>query len=619
MTVQSTGRKGLQCLCVAASAGLGMPAWAQSPALAAQAEPVVITATRSPVKVSDVVADVTVLDRAMLDRSEGRSLVEVLSQAPGLQFANNGGLGKTSSLFIRGLEARHVLLLVDGVPLGSATAGIASFDNLPLDAIDRIEIVRGPMSSLYGSSAMGGVVQLFTRRGQAGLRGNARVSAGSHGHALASAGVSLGGDGMDLAVQLQHQQTDGFSATNARAQFGSYNADDDGFRQNAGSLRAGWTIMPGWRLEGLLLESNGKIQYDDGPGADARAGLRNSVQTLQLSGVVLPGWRTRLAFGRSLDSYDTLASASMFASLGATETVQRQLSWEHRVALPLGEALALVERVEQDVSRPGVPYDTSTRRIDALALGWSAQLGAADLQASLRRDRNSQFGGNTTGALAAAWRFSDAWRVGGSYGSSFTAPSFNQLYFPGFGNPNLLPEDGRHTELFAQWARGVHTVRATSYRHRYDSFISSGPQAANIPRVKIDGASLAWDARLDTLTLAASYDHVDPRNDTVGSTAYGNRLPRRAKQALKASADWRLGAYSVGMSLQAYGNRFDNTANTLRLGGYGVLDLRADWALARDWVLGLRLNNVGGKAYETVYGYNQPGREGFLSLRWAPH
>ncbi|MEO5734151.1 MAG: TonB-dependent receptor plug domain-containing protein, partial [Rubrivivax sp.] len=127
-------------------------------------EQIVITATHTPQRVSDVVAEVTVIDRAMLDRSEGRSLVEVLSQAPGLQFASNGGLGKPSSIFVRGLEARHVLLLVDGVRVGSATLGTASLDNLPLDTIERIEIARGPMTSLYGSSAMGGVVQVFTRR-----------------------------------------------------------------------------------------------------------------------------------------------------------------------------------------------------------------------------------------------------------------------------------------------------------------------------------------------------------------------------------------------------------------------------------------------------------------------
>ena len=601
-----------------AAASYGAPVFAQQPGSAAALQTVVVTATRTPVKVSDVVAEVTVLDRATLDRSEGRTLVEVLSQAPGLQFTANGGLGKSSSLFVRGLEARHVLLLIDGVRVGSATLNTPSLDNVPLDTVERIEIVRGPMTSLYGSNAMGGVVQVFTRKGQPGLRGNARLTGGSHRYGLASGGVSFGTENVDLAAQVQHQQTQGFSATGPRVPFNNFNPDEDGFRQNAGSVRAGWTFAPGWRVEGLWLDSKGTTQIDDGPVADARAGLRNSVQSVQLNGAVLQGWRTQLALGRSLDVYDTLSSASAFSALGAIETKQTQLSWENRLALPLGEALVVLERIRQDVARPGAPFAVKERSIDALALGWSANVNAHDVQASLRRDRNSQFGSTTTGALAYAYKFTEAWRAGGAYGTSFTAPSFNQLYFPGFGNPNLQPEEGEHRELFLQWVAGLQQWRATAYDHRYDLFISSGPQSSNVPKVKISGATLAWDARLDAWALAASYDHVNPKNNSVGTANFGKQLPRRAKQALKASADWQRGAYSIGASMQAYSARFDNTSNTIQLGGYGVLDLRANWAFMPDWSAGLRLNNVAGQSYETALGYNQPGREAFITLRWNP-
>ena len=591
-------------------------ATAQQDPVGNRLEPVVVTATRTPVRAADVVADVTVIDREMLERSEGRSLVEVLSQAPGLQYSSNGGLGKVSSLFIRGLEARHVLLLVDGVRVGSATLNTPSFDNLPIDLIDRIEIVRGPMTSLYGSNAMGGVVQIFTRRGQPGLFGNARVSGGSRGFTLESGGASYGTKDFDVATQVQHQQTSGFSATNPQVPFGSFNEDDDGFRQKSGSVRAGWTFAPDWRLEGLLLSSVGKTQLDDGPGVDSRARLRNTVQSLQVGGLVLGGWRTQLSAGRSLDSYDTVASVFP-SSVGATATDQKQYAWENRFALPLGEALVLLERIDQEVSRPGARYAVSDRRIDAAALGYSVVAGAHDLQASVRRDDYSQFGGKTTGAAGYAYKLGDAWRAGGSYGTSFTAPSFNQLYFPGFGNPNLLPESGKHGEVFVQWAAGIHHVRATAYESRYDLFISSGPQPVNVPKVKIDGGTLAWDARLDALTLSASYDYVRPINDSVGTSTYGRLLPRRAKQAVKGSADWRIGAFSAGASLQAYSHRYDDTANTINLAGYGVVDLRADWAFAKDLSLGLRLNNVGGRDYATSFGYEQPGREGFVTLRWS--
>lgn len=164
-----------QALVAAALCGLFAGA-----ASAQSGEPVTVTATRVPTPVSALVAEITVLDRAAIERAEGRTLAELLAQQPGLQLSSNGGLGKTSSLFIRGLEARHTLLLVDGVPLSSSTVGTASLDNLPLESIERIEIVRGPLSSVYGNGAMGGVIQIFTRRGQPGLTGQGKLSLGSN-------------------------------------------------------------------------------------------------------------------------------------------------------------------------------------------------------------------------------------------------------------------------------------------------------------------------------------------------------------------------------------------------------------------------------------------------------
>jgi len=579
---------------------------------------VVVTATRTPERVSDAVAEVTVIDRDALDAATGRTLVEVLSQQPGLQFASNGGLGKASSLFIRGLESRHTLLLVDGVRVGSATLGTPSLDNLPIESIERIEIVRGPLSALYGSDAVGGVIQVFTRRGRQGLRPNAKLIAGSRQYAQAAGGVALGASGFDAAVQVQHTETRGFSATNANAQFGNYNPDDDGFRQNAGSMRLGWQATADWRVDALALQADGVTHFDDGPGADSRAGVHNRVLSLQTDGRVSDGWRSKLAVARSDDVFDTEVSASAFAVLGPVETVQRQFSWENTVATPAGTVLALLERIEQHVQRPGAPFAVSDRGINAAALALSGNASGHTWQASLRHDRNSQFDGQTTGALAYGYDITPTWRAAASYGTSFVAPSFNQLYFPGFGNPSLQPEQGKHGELNVRWTADEHTVRAAWFAHRIRGYISSGPAPTNIPRTRIDGATLAYEGHWNDVALGASLDHVDPRNATTGSANFDKQLPRRAKNAVKAHADWTRGEFAVGTTLVAFSERFDNAANTLRLPGYGTLDLRADWSFAPDWTLGARLNNVAGKVYETAYGYNQPGRELYVLLRHAP-
>ena len=601
----------LQLLALAAAACL-------APAARAAQDPVVVTAARGAERVSALAAEVSVIDRAQLDRSAGRSLVEVLSQLPGLQFSSNGGLGKPASVFIRGLEARHTLLLLDGVRIGSATLGTPSLDNLPLDMVDRIEVVRGPMSALYGSDAVGGVIQIFTSRGKPGLQPVARITLGSGRHAQVAAGFGLAQGAFDASVQVQHTETRGFSATNDKAQFGSFNDDRDGFRQDGGSLRLGWQITPDWRVEALALDANGRSGYDDGPGVDAQAGLHNRLQLLQLSGKPLPGWTSQLSLSRAVDRYDTISSASPFSTLGSIETAQDQLSWENRVATPVGTLLLLAERLTQQVSRPGAPFVVSERSLNGLSLGLNGSAGGHLWQAALRQDRNSQFGRQSTGALAYAYRFSPAWRAGASVGSSFVAPSFNQLYYPGFGNPNLQPETGRQAEAHLRWAVGAHSLRATAYQHRIRGYIASGPLPSNIPRTRIDGLTLAYEGQWDALRLAASIDHVDPRNDTAGSANVDKLLPRRAQDQLKADADWRTGAWTLGATLGAYSSRFDNPANTLQLAGYATLDVRADWALNRDWTLGARVNNLADRAYETAYGYNQPRRQGFVTLRFQP-
>jgi vitamin B12 transporter len=590
-------------------------ACAADPAMAQQQ--VTVTATRTPTRLADVVADITVISREELQRSEARTLPELLSQQAGLQFSSNGGLGKTASVFIRGLEARHTLLLVDGVRIGSATVGSPSLDNLPLESIERIEIVRGPMSSLYGNGAFGGVIQVFTRQAPQGTTGNAKLAAGSNGYGQAAAGMGFGTGSFDAALQLQNTATRGFSATNPKVPFGSYNDDRDGFRQTGGSLRLGWQPLADWRFEFVGLQSKGVTKLDDGPGADARAGIENRFGVLSARGKVLPGWTTRISASEATDVYDTLATASAFTPLGKTQSRSRQLGWENTVATPLGSLLLLAERTDEAVSRPGAQYTVRERTINALALGLSGTADAHAWQTSLRRDRNSQFGGITTGALAYGYTLTPAWRLGASYGTSQTLPSFNQLYFPGFGNPNLIPEEGKHAELSLRWTQGEHSVRAAVYDYRYRNFISSGPQPPNLPKVKIKGLTVAYAGRWMNTDVTASLDHTDPRNATNGSANRDKQLQRRAKDALRLGADHQLGAWRFGATLAAFSHRFDDAANTVRLGGYATLDLRGEVALSRDLALGLRLNNLGGKVYETVLGYNQPGREGFLTLRYA--
>lgn len=588
-----------------------------SPLLSAQAQTtldsVVLTAQRTPMRVDQALAEVTVIDRADIEAQAGRSLAELLAAQPGIQFWANGGLGKNASISIRGLEPRHTLLLVDGVRLGTATVGAPALDNLPLDLIERIEIVRGPLSALYGSDAVGGVVQVFTRKGAQGLQAFGGVAAGSHGLRQASAGLSLGQGPFEATLGLQSLRDDGFSSTNERAQFGNHHPDRDGFEQDALNLRLGLKMGGDWRLDATGLHSRGEIQYDDGPGADSRAKLTSEVLALQGGGTVAGSWHSQLRLSRSEDGYETLRSASPWTDLGQIHTEQTQLSWEHRVGTPVGQLFGVIERLEQAVRKPAENYAVTERRITGGALGLNGQAGAHHWQLAARRDRNSQFGSETTGSAAYALDLNPQLRAGAALGNSFVVPSFNQLYWPNYGNPNLQPERGQHRELNLRWMAGAHQVRAAYFEHRIRGYIPSGPLAANVPRSQIDGASLSWEASLpEGWGLNASIEALDPRNQATGKL-----LPRRAKDSLRIGVERQLGSLQVGAQLRAVGDRFDDAANKLPVKGHAVLDLRADWRFAKDLRLGLKLNNTADVKYETVYGFNQPRREWLVMLRYG--
>ena len=585
--------------------------------VASKVDTVIVTATRTPTRVDQALGDVTVIDRDQIEQSTGKTLAELLGQQAGVQFWANGGQGKPSSVSLRGLEARHTLLLIDGVRYSSATLGTPTWENIPLESIERIEIVRGPLSGLYGSDAVGGVIQIFTRRGKDGLRGNAVATVGSKHYAQLGAGLSFGQGAFDGSVQVQRTENRGFSATNSHVPFGQYNPDNDGFRQNSGNAQLGWKVGGGWRVDARILQSDGVTQYDDGLGADAKAKLRSQVASVNVGGPVTALWQTNVRVARSTDDYVTLASASPYSDLGKIATVQDQLAWENTIATPIGAAVVILEQTKQKVSRPGTPFTVSDRDITGIAAGLNGGAGAHHWQANLRHDKNSQFGSQTTGTAAYGFDLTSAWRIGAAYGTSFVAPTFNQLYYPGYSNPKLLPEEGKQSEVNVRWLGNNQQARVTYFDSRIRGYISSGPLPTNIPRTRIDGVTASYEARIANVTLAASVDHVNPRNDSSGSSSFGKLLPRRVKDSAKLGADVDLGAWRLGGSLVAFGERFDDAANRTRLPGFATLDLRADWRLAKEWLVAVRLNNVTGKKYETVYGYNQPGREGYLTLRYS--
>lgn len=608
-------------LALGLAACFAMPAaFAQATAAAAIAAPqtVAVTALRTPEPVSETVAEVTVITRQQLDTYMGLSLTEILARQPGIQFTSNGGLGQTSSLLIRGLNARSTVLLIDGVRVGSATLGTPSLDNLPVTLIDHIEIVRGPLSSIYGSDAVGGVVQVFTRRPTQGLTYGGEVTAGSLGYQQGKAGIAYANGAIDAALDIQHTRTRGFSASNAKAGSYTYDPDRDAFRQDSLNARIGWQISHDWRLEAASFDSSGLVHWDDGVGIDSRTQLIDRLQSLKLSGKVAQGWSTELTASDSTDVYDTLEDWYP----GSYETVQKQFSWTNRFATPIGTLMTVADATSQDVGKTNAlstPYTRTKRDIYGLGLVLDGHAHGITWQASARHDRNTQFGGINTGALALGYDLTTQWSVGGSFGNSFVAPSFNQLYYPGYGNPALKPERGHTAEVNARWVDGESEARLSVYRSLVRDFITDGQSASNVALANIPGFTLSGQTRWNALVLQGSYDHLNPISRTPTGSA---QLVRVAKNAIKANATWELGDHDdVGAAWTSASSRKDTDFGSypyqpVTLGAYGTLDLFAEHKLSRELSLGGRFDNVAGKRYETAYGYNQPGRAFYLTLRY---
>jgi vitamin B12 transporter len=583
-------------------------------------EPVVVTATRTETRADALVSDVEVIDRERIERSAARSLPEILAHSAGVQFSSSGGLGKVSGVFIRGTESRHTLLLIDGIPVGSATLGTPSWESIPLESIERIEVLKGPASALYGSQGVGGVVQIFTRSPRAGLRASAAGTAGARGFRELSASVLGGTAELRYAFGLQHTEEKGFSATNINVPFNQFNPDRDGYEQNSVNASLNWRLMPGWSLDARLLGSKGKSQFDDGPddavtGAriDARGTLGTMVGSIGVAGTLSDIWKSRLTWSQSRDRSGQQVTASPFIDVPSRfDTTQSQLSWQNDVATMLGTFVVGLENLTQEVDST-TSYDLKERSIRSLFAGLNGSAAQHSWQINVRHDKNLQFGSSDTGFAGYGFAITPQWRASASYGTSFVAPSFNQLYFPGFGNPLLQPERGRNTDVGVTYSNAGHTAKLTRFDNRIRGFITSTTQPANIPRAQIEGWTLSYDARIGAFSLRASYDALDPRNRLTEKI-----LPLRSKEQTALAVDYAGAGWNVGASVLAVGKRFADAGNTSAVSGYSTLDLRADHLIARDWTLGLKMNNVTDEKYQTDLGYNQPGRGIFVTLRYQP-
>lgn len=603
---------------------LALPGVATAQNAPTELDDITVTATRTPISIENSVVPVQVIDRAQIDRSQATTLQDLLRGRAGLDFTNQGGIGKITSLFLRGTNSNQVLVLVDGVRIGSATNGMATLQDLPIDQIERVEIVRGPRSSLYGSEAIGGVIQIFTRTAGQGLQQNLAITAGSNNLRQVGAGFSNRGERGWISAQGGYQDTDGINACRGTAAgwgAGCYadEPDRDGYRNTSINVRGGYALSETLNLEGHVLNSASRNEYDGSIFGGNEADNRQQVYGAKLAWLPSDSLRLTAQVGRNVDQADAYFAANGSRTFASTFDTRRDTAAvQGDIVLAEGQQLSVGADWQNEQITSSTNFDVRERDNTGVFAEYQGQFGAHSLQASVRNDDNEQFGNHTTGSLGYGFAFGNGLRLTASAGTGFKAPTFNDLYYPGFSNPLLQPEESKSLNLgIAQYA-DTWNWTFNAYETRIDQLIGYDSSFAlvNVAEARIRGAELTGFLSLAGFDINAQASFTDPRDHTAGAATYDNLLARRARTSGRLDVDKRFGPLRLGVTAAGSGHRFDNAANSVRLAGYGTMDVRVEYTINDAWSLQAKAANVFDREYETVAWYNQPGREYQLTLRY---
>ncbi|GMG88021.1 TonB-dependent receptor domain-containing protein [Biformimicrobium ophioploci] len=577
-------------------------------------EQLVVTAGRFEQQVSEVLAPLSVISRAEIERWQITEMGELLQRVPGLQVNQSGGLGGTTTLSIRGSETDHALILVDGVRINSATTGLTVLEYLDPGQIERIEIVRGPRSAQYGADAMGGVVNIITRRSGGGVQ----YRVGSHGEQVSAAQVSTSGALGDFYAAARHQTTDGIDHL---LDDNAGNADDDAYRNSTLQLGYRKALTDGWQLGLQAQQNRGSAEYDSAWGGQPFSVFEITKANLDLSGDISETWLTQLQLAYSED--DSTYDDDTFSWPFNLVTERDSASWQNRIAAgELGTVVAGVDYYRDQVSsNPATGYDEDTVRNLGVFAQQQWQSGTHSVQWGLRSDDHSGYGQHTTGNIAYGYAFSDALELIASAGTGFKAPTFNDLYYPASpwyqGNPDLKPEESENIELSLRGQAGELGWRASLFNADYDNLIVDAYTAdfvttrANVASASVRGLELEAQGELAGLRWDANYTYLDAEDGTTGDD-----LLERSRHNATLDIERLLAGVNFGVLLKARSERVSDPFQRVTLPGVATMDLRASYALREDVTLSAKLRNALDNNYQSQAGYHADSRNWQLGVSW---
>ncbi|MDP5255755.1 MULTISPECIES: TonB-dependent receptor domain-containing protein [unclassified Vibrio] len=571
---------------------------------------VIVTATRFESKLNESLAPVEVITHKQIEDLQAQSLSEVLRRLPGIQVSNQGGSGQNISLFVRGRATKNVLVLINGVRIGSATTGAANLAAIPLHGVSRIEVLRGPRAAVYGSDAVSGVVNIITEQGKNGET-NVTAGLGSYNHKRLSGSVALASDEQWLNMAATYQSEDGYNVVPDSTT--DTDSDDDGYISKYFLTDFGKKLNDNW-----LLKVNGYYQkqyteYDGFGFADkSDSDLYNLAVITQYQ---YERWQSHFSLSTNQDKLDSYGNnnSSLF------QTNRYTAAWENQYQI--SEPLAFVGGIEwyRDDVKSSTEYVQEHRDNGSVYIGSYLNPGDFSLDSNFRFDHNSAYGSFGTYQFAAGYFITNDIRLIASYGTSFKAPTYNDLYYPlsfGYqGNPDLDPEKNKTAEIAIEGQFDLATVRLSTYRNDVEDMIatlSDFSTVENVDEAVIKGVELSSSFDTGPLSHQVSYDYLDTENKSTGE-----ELARRARHSAKWNTAYNIKQWHFDVSYLYQGTRQDSEYNDVVLSPYSLVDFAMSYSFNNGVKLGGKVGNVFDEDYETASGYATPERNYYGSISYT--
>ncbi len=571
-------------------------------------EPFVVTATRTSVPLSKSLAPTIVISREEIERSLAADIAGILRFHAGLEIARNGGPGQTTSLFIRGTDSNHALVLIDGIKINPGTIGGAALQNISPDIVERIEIVKGPRSSLYGSEAVGGVVNIITRSGAGRQYITGSVTAGQHDTRQATAGFSQPFSDGNLGIDVSWFDTDGYPTR-------TDDTTDRGHDNISVNMR-GSLHVAALDLTLRHWQSTGTTEYSDFFLTPVDQDYENRTTALEISAHPSSSWETHASLSYALDDIEQNQSADFVTTSRYAVDWQNDFDIADRHVLVAG--LYLSEEDTQAMSF-GLGFNESIS-VNAIYSEALLSFDHQDLMLAVRYTDHEAFGGEPTWNIGYGLDLTLLTRLTASIGTAFRAPDSTDLF--GFGgNPDLDPETSTQYEVAVNHRPADnHSLTLGIFRSEIDDlieFVVTDPMTfagenQNIEEALIDGveASYTFDGRLWNVHVEAV--HQDPRNKSTGQ-----RLFRRAENSVSLNLTRRVGLHELAFDILATGDRLDfGFPDPVRLGDYILANLRGRYALTDHWSLQASVENILDEDYELASGFNTTGRGVYLRVSY---